>query len=142
MPELLVLAVKKRCSQSLVIFLALHLALPVGWCCYVPALVAAAWPKSQSVAAETETSCCCCKKAKTDSEKSPAKPAAPTPRKCCCEPLPSQQSPKAEWELPILADALQVMVVVNPRSPAVGVSSTVPPFLSISPHLLFCVWTC
>lgn len=129
-----------------VLFVALvstSLVLPTGWCCWLPAVIAAHLPARTTAEKSASAPCCCCEP-KTAEPAGPAAPSdAPAPIKCCCEaqapllPKPVEKSPPPAFVFalppiamapPILADA-----AVAPRTGIV---------VSPSLHLLHSVWLC
>ena len=124
--------------RSLVLCNALLLALPQGWCCFVPLLTAC-----QDETPGQATDCCHC----SDGVKQ--KPAAPTPEpakplKACCRQPDTLAGPNAETfhldlslVAPVSATAPDLGAPNAPGQVAHGLHPLSPP-----PHLLHCVWLC
>lgn len=131
-------------------FVSTSLVLPTGWCCWLPAVVAAHLP-ARAVEKSTPTPapapCCCCEPQTTETagttDPTAPREAPPVPIKCCCEaqasllpkPIEKTSPPAFVFALPVLAVAPPA-VVVDVVAPCAG-DIVSPPL-----HLLHSVWLC
>jgi hypothetical protein len=129
----------KRIAWPILVHLcSLLILMPVGWCCWLPALPAQGQPK--------EPDCCCCAK---PAKPVPVKPGEESPQApiCCCDPqpaaflsLPDQSGKPAPDAFPAMAlpmDAGFAPVSVTVAAIAPFLRDPAPPR-----HLLHCVWLC
>jgi hypothetical protein len=120
----------------LFLLLAVLLALPPGWCCFVMTDVRATSPEPEP------TDCCCCPPAPAGEEDAPARPA---PR-CCCG---HRDVLKPEGRTRTLPDGvvepllpLPVVAPITPATAATAEALLLPPPLPCPLHVLRCVWLC
>ena len=125
----------KRIMRQTLVYSALSIALPIGWCCWLPTFAYASGEGSK------KPTCCCCKE---ESTTKPAKPSPPVPIACCCEPMPATM-PKVFDEYPdldLLVTDLSLahddfIAEFKPRHSAINLFGPSPPL-----NLLHCVWLC
>jgi hypothetical protein len=120
----------------LVHFCSFLLAVPVGWCCWLPTLRSS----------EKEPECCCCAKPETPAptKKQPETPEAPS---CCCDPQPAAILSKFNDRSHVLVDALPAVFAgasAELHTTCIGLTSPIAFLNAPTPPLrvLHCVWLC